>query len=78
MLYQSSLLRTIMSFVYKDKRCFDESLSLTFFMESTENRILLFPLHTNPSLNQTWKAGYAIEKVARGGLTEWKALFKRK
>ena len=52
MLCRSSLLSTVISFVYKDKWLFDESMSVTFCMESTERRILLFPLHTNSSLNQ--------------------------
>ena len=35
MLCQSSLLSTIISFVYKDKLCFYESISVIFFMENT-------------------------------------------
>ena len=63
---------------YKDKWCFDESLSVTFCKKSTEKKILLFPLLINPSLNQTWKFGYAIEEPAHGGLIKWKVLFKTK
>ena len=51
MLCQSSLLSTVISFVYKEKWWFDESMSVIFCMESTERRIPLFPLHTNSSLN---------------------------
>ena len=55
MLCQSSLLSTVIIFVYKDKWWFDESMSVIFCMENTWKRILLFPLHINFSLNQTWK-----------------------
>ena len=49
----NSLLSTVIIFVYKDKWWFDESMSVTFCMKNTEKRILLFPLHTNSSLNYT-------------------------
>ena len=51
MLCQSSLSSTVISFVYKDKLWFDESMSVIFYMENTWKRILLFPLHINSSLN---------------------------
>ena len=51
MLCQSSLLNTVISFVYKDKLWFDESMSVIFCMENTSKIILLFPLHINASLN---------------------------
>ena len=35
MLFQSSLLSTVISFVYKDKWWFDESMSVIFCMENT-------------------------------------------
>ena len=53
MLYQSSLLSVVVRFVYKDKQFFDESLSVTFCLESTESRVLLSPLHTTCSFNYT-------------------------
>ena len=50
MFCQSSLLSTVISFVYKDKWCFDENMSIIFCMKNTWERILLFPLHINSSL----------------------------
>ena len=47
MLCQSSLLSTVINFVYKDKWWFDKSISVIFCMENTWKRILLFPPHTN-------------------------------
>ena len=47
MLYQSFLLSTVISFVYKDKWWLDESMSVIFCMENTRKIILLFPFHTN-------------------------------
>ena len=44
-------LSTVISFLYKDKLWFDESMSVIFCMENTFKRILLFPLHINLSLN---------------------------
>ena len=44
-------LSTVISFVYKDKFWFDESMSVIFCMENAWKRILLFPLHINSSLN---------------------------
>ena len=35
MLFQSSLLSTVVSFVYKDKLWFDESMSVIFCMKNT-------------------------------------------
>ena len=37
-------LSTVISFEYKDKWWFDESMSVTFYVENTLKRILLFPL----------------------------------
>ena len=51
MLCQSSLLSTVVSFVYKDKWWFDESMPVIFCMENTWKRIVLFPPHTNSWLN---------------------------
>ena len=49
--FMLSLSCTVTSFVYKDKWWFDESMTVTLFMETIEKRIILFPLHTNSSLN---------------------------
>ena len=43
MLRQSSILSTLMSFVYKDKWWFDERMSVTFCMESTEKKNSFIP-----------------------------------
>ena len=43
MLCQSSLLSTVISFVYKDKWWFDESMPVIFCMENTWKRILFIP-----------------------------------
>ena len=51
MLCQSSLLSIVISFVYNDNWWFDESMSVIFCTENTWKRILLFPDHTNSSLN---------------------------
>ena len=45
MLCKSSLFSTVISFVYKDKWWFDESMSVIFCMENIRKRILLFRLH---------------------------------
>ena len=50
MLCQSSLLSTVISIVYKDKRWFDKSMSVIFCMENIWKRILLFPLHVELNL----------------------------
>ena len=50
MLCNSSLFSTVISFVYKDKWWFDESMSVIFCMENISKRILLFPLHIELSL----------------------------
>ena len=44
MLCRSSLLSTAISFVYKDKWWFHESMSVIFCMENNRKRIFLFPL----------------------------------
>ena len=46
MLYYSSLLSTVISFVYKDKWWFNEGVSVIFYMDSTE-KIVLFSVHAN-------------------------------
>ena len=51
MLWQSSLLSAVISFVYKNKLWFDESMSVIFCMENTWKRILLLTFHINSSLN---------------------------
>ena len=45
MLCQSCLLSTVISFLYKDKWWFDESMSVMFCMENSWKIIPLFPLH---------------------------------
>ena len=45
MLCQSSLVSTVISFVYKDKLWFDESMPVIFCMENTWKRIISFHLH---------------------------------
>ena len=75
MLCQSSLLSTVISFVYKDKWWFDESMSVIFFMENIWKIIILFPLHIELNLKTllcNWRGS-----PARKGLTAWKALFKK-
>ena len=47
-----------------------KSLPVIFCNESTENRILLFTLHTNSLFIQLNKVAYAIEEVVRRSLTE--------
>ena len=69
MLCKSSLLSTVISFVYKDKWWFDESMPVIFCIENTWKRILLFPLHIELNLK--------IEEAVRKSMAEWKALFKR-
>ena len=50
MLCQSSLLSTVISFVYKDKWWLDESMSVIFCMENIRKKILLFPLNIELNL----------------------------
>ena len=66
MLFQSSLLSTVISFVYKDKWGFDEIMLVIFCMENILKRILLFPPHIELNL----KTLYAIEEAVLQGLAE--------
>ena len=68
MLGQSSLLSTVISFVYKDKLWFDESMSVIFCIILKNNSFI--PSPHNASLNSTLKLCYAIEEVVRRGLAE--------
>ena len=50
MFCQSSFLSTVISFVYKDKWWFDESMSVIFYMENIGKTILSFRLHIELNL----------------------------
>ena len=74
MLCKSSLFSTVISFVYKDKLWFDESMSVIFCMENIWKRILLFPLHIELNLKtllcnwrgSPWRPGRMKSIIQKG------------
>ena len=63
MLCQSSLLSTVISFVYKDKWWFDESMSSIFCIENTSKRIYLTKCF---SPDFTWSTDLKISRLGIG------------
>ena len=75
MLYKSFLFSTVISFAYKDKWWFDESMSVIFCLENIWKRILLFLLHIELNLKillcnwrgSPWRPG-RMKKIIQKGI----------